>query len=864
MNIINKLTRKHMFTNRKRTMVTILGIIISVAMFTAVTTGTASVENYFQQMEMMHSGKWHVEYQNVTKDVVNKLAEDSNTEYLSLSKELGYSLFTDSTEEQRPYLHFTAMDAKGFDMMNIELVSGRLPKNESEILISKQMQKNSNKVYEIGDTLEVKLGERYKYNEAGEKTRLDQNNWYQTNEEGEANEQWEANGDSRSLVIVGIMEEPNFDYGPGFTVISGINVEAKATYCAKVFLNTVDGDLYQDVYALAKKLSISQVEYHNSLLKYYGVSVDASYNQMIDNLEIILIAIIMVGSISLIYNSFAISISERTKQFGMLSSVGTTKRQKMHAVLYEGFLCGCVSIPVGILAGLLGIGITFWAINPMFLNALDTDLPLEMVVSSKAIIIAAIVSAITIIISAYLPARRASKITAMEAIRQQKDIKISPRSLKTNRLNRRIFGLEGDLALKNLKRNKKRYRVIVFSLGISIVLFISVSAYTHYLTAAVGLSTENNSGDVNIGSLSYEEVHSILPALKNLETLSDITVMYNFLIDYELSDDDSKWYATKEWLEYPEKEDYNLDWRVTALDDEAFAKYAKVSQITIPENSDAIPAIVINRQRNTVQYTITDIVPMQIEPNTVLTAKAISGYGLVSLDSVDFNVIGTTDECPLGVQYDSTTGMVQVIIPENRISDLAKVKGEINKDIAYCRISGNTSAPEKITQQIEEIMDAQIPTNEAYIINSANEAIRSGQMVTVFNIFAYGFIILISMISIANMCNTISTSFAVRRSEFAVLKSVGMTPGAFKKMIVFESLLYGLKALILGLPIGMLFNYLIYKSVRDNFSTDYAIPYMTYAVVVISVFVVVGVAMIYSTSKTRKDNIIDGLKSEII
>jgi putative ABC transport system permease protein len=845
-------------------MVTILGIIISVAMFTAVTTGTASVMNFFQKIEMEDSGYWHVEYKDVTKDVADKIAKDSNTEYLSLSQELGYSLFSNSAAEQRPYLYIMAMDTKGFDMMNIELASGRLPENENEILISKPIQKNSSKAYEIGDTFEVDLGQRFQYNDAGEKTKLDQNNWYQTDENGEANETWETNGDHRSLTIVGIMEEPKFDYGPGFTVISGITKEPGATYSAKVFLDTVDKDYYKDADALAQKLSISQVEYHSSLLKYYGVSADDSYNAMIENLEIILIAIIMVGSISLIYNSFAISISERTKQFGMLSSVGTTKRQKMHAVLYEGFLCGCVSIPVGILAGLLGIGITFWAINPLFQNAFGIDLPLEMVISSEAIIIAAIVSAITIIISAYLPARRASKITAMEAIRQQKDIKVSPRSLKTNRFNRQIFGLEGDLALKNLKRNKKRYRVIVFSLGISIVLFISVSAYTHYLTAAVELTNENNTGDVFIGNISYEEVETVLPSLKSLDTLSDITVMYNFLVDYQLSDDDSKWYATKEWLDMPEKEDYNLDWKVTALEDSAFVQYADHNQIIIPENSKAIPAIIINRQRDAIQYTITDFVPMQIEPNTELTVKAISYDGALNKDTINFNVVATTDQLPLGMSYDTSSNPIQVIIPASRMKELPRAQEDADNIVAYTRISCNTNAPEKITAQIQEILDREVPLNDAHIYNNADEVIRSKQMVTVFNIFAYGFIVLISLISIANMCNTISTSFAVRRSEFAVLKSVGMTPGAFKKMIVFESLLYGIKALVFGLPLGMVFNYLIYKSVSDNFTTNYAIPYMTYAVAVISVFAVVGVAMIYSTSKTRKDNIIDGLKSEII
>ncbi len=852
-----------MFTNRKRTLVTILGIIISVAMFTAVTTGKESVMNFFQMLEMESSGYWHVEYQNVTKEQSEQIAQDKNAKNLSLSKELGYSLFTDSNDQDRPYLYFKALDANGFDMMNVELESGRLPENGNEILISKRIQKYSNKSYEIGDSLDVELGQRYVYKEDGEKISLNQNYWLDTNDEGEVIEQWESNGIKRSMTIVGIMEEPNFDYGIGLTVISGLD-ENSTSYSAKVFLEKVDNDIYQDAANMVKELSLEEVGFNSGLLKYYGVSVDDSYNRMFVNIEIILIIIIMIGSISLIYNSFAISISERTKQFGMLSSVGTTKRQKMYAVLYEGFLCGCISIPIGILAGLFGIGVTFWAINPMFKNVFEISTSLEMVISEKAIIIAAIVSAITILISAYLPARRASRISPMEAIRQQKDIKVSPRSIRTSKWNRKIFGLEGDLALKNLKRNKKRYRVIVFSLGISIVLFISVSAYTHYLSAAVKLTSDTNVTDVEIRNLSYEEVQTVLPSIRNLDSLSDISVLYKFFVDYELSEDDSMLYATKEWIELPEKNNIQLDWRITALDDDAFAQYLQESQIQLSENSDAIPAIIVNRQRDAEQYTITDFIPMKIKSDTLLTVNAQTYDGAVTKATVDFHVIGVTERPPLGINYVASYDMVTVIIPEARMQELSRLQENAGSLVAYSIITSNTSASEKVSDQIAEILDREIPKHQAFITNRAANAIRSEQMMTLFNIFAYGFIVLISLISVANICNTIATSFAVRRSEFAVLKSVGMTPGAFKKMIVFESLLYGIKALTFGLPLGMVFNYLIYKSVSNNFSTDYAIPYMTYAVAVISVFLVVGIAMMYSTTKTRKDNIIDGLKSEII
>jgi len=143
------------------------------------------------------------------------------------------------------------------------------------------------------------------------------------------------------------------------------------------------------------------------------------------------------------------------------------------------------------------------------------------------------------------------------------------------------------------------------------------------------------------------------------------------------------------------------------------------------------------------------------------------------------------------------------------------------------------------------------------------EIIRNNQITTVFSVFAYGFITLISLICIANLFNTISTSFALRRREFAMLKSIGMTPEVFRRMIRMESLMYGIKACIFGLPISIAMTLWIKKAVSYNFDKYYAFPYMTYIVGILAVFGVVGIAMLYSSRKIRKENIVDGLKTEI-
>lgn len=879
-NIMNKLTLKHMMTNKKRTLVTMLGIIISVAMFTAVTTGVTSVMNFFQRMEMEDSGYWHVGYNNISQDAAKQLESEGNTKNIALFSDLGYAKFPQSQNEDRPYVYVTAMDDTAFDMMNVKLIEGRLPENENEIIIQKPMQKTMKQPYQIGDTIHVQYGIRYTETE-GIRTELTQDTWYQSGKyEDQEKESFEETSNHHEYTIVGIMERPGFESyaASGYTMLTRLNPDTVTRLDAKLYLKHVKRNIF-DVYKEKEtELDAENTVFNYSALMYYGVSRTDTFNRMMLGMAGILIAIIMVGAVSLIYNSFAISISERSRQFGMLSSIGTTKGQQMHAVLFEGFVSGCVSIPVGILSGILGIDITFRLLGPMLKNTFEIDQTFETIVSVTGIIISVIVSIITILISAYIPSRKAAKITAMEAIRQQKDIKVSPKEVKTSRLTRKMFGFEGELAMKGLKRNRKRYRAIVFSLGISIVLFISVNAYTYYLSKAVATTNESNEGDVTVGSFLKEEVNILLPKLSELNSLSELTVNGYVPLQLNLVQNDVQSVITKELKDYLEQNYYeasDIRFETMVIDDAAYEKLLKDSNSTAMENTaqDQIPVIISNQMREYHGYSMKDLIPVKVKCGQTMDVQVME-YDRESQTDIPKQQLtlvteAVTTKLPLGMSVMTTGNYVQLIISESNAEKLMEVSGS-DQTLSY-RIIGNTNNPQGVNKEIETVINTELSNNNGnssssdfYISNRAEDAIRSKQLITIFNVFAYGFITLISLISIANMCNTISTSFAVRRREFAMLKSVGMTPGKFQNMIVFESILYGLKALLVGLPVGAVFNFLIYKTVSGNFDSKYAFPYQTYLIAIVSVFVVVFVAMLYSTAKTRKDNIIDGLKSEVI
>lgn len=882
-----------MLKNKKRTLMTMLGIIISVAMITAVSTAAVSFMDFLQRDTLEDTGYWHVRYNQVTKEQYDKLAADPNTEDIFYRKPLGFALYADPSKNSTPYLYLDGYSKEAFDAMNITLLEGRLPENDREIVIPKHFLNNNDFSYQVGDVLTLELGERLHEN-GGEMESLSQNVPLQRDEEGNISEQYQVTKEPKQYTIVGIMARPSYEryYSSAYSILTYLDQEQLASDPASlldafVSVTKISNSIYHDGASLAASIGLdeSNVEFNDDVLRYYGVSrYFDSFNVMVNGLASILITIIMIGSVSLIYNSFAISLSERSKQFGMLSSVGVTKKQKQNAVFFEAFSLGVMSIPIGIIAGLVGMWITFYFINPIFMNAFDIEIPLKLVVSYPSILVAIFFSSITIWISAYIPARKASKISAIDAIRQSSDIKISSKQLKTSRIHSAVFGLPGSLAIKNMKRNRKRYRSLVFSLFISFVLFTSVGSYVNYASQGLQMGVEQDNYDVQVGNINNNNAGNILSDIKQLEEVTHATLLTYPNVYYTWDMKDALPYLTEEYKqdiftqmgvsenEYDDSllESYTPSIGHRFLDDEAFREYAKKIGINAEEyiNSNKLKGILINRVRTQTGYSINEVTPFTLKAGDTITPSN-QIYDEASFEFVPVvepertAVIGfVTTKVPDHIGSSYVSSGATLLFPLSSLDlflgDGLDTTGEnlrLNNDILL-----TTTSPEKIDSLLNDILENY--NSKAYVYNRSEEALRSSQLIFVFQVFAYGFIILISLICMANLCNTISTSFALRRREFAMLKSAGMTPKAFHQMIRLESMLYGIKALAYGIPISMLINYYIKMTVATNFGGNFSFPLGTYLFGIFAVFAVVFVAMVYSSAKIRHETIIDGLKSD--
>ncbi|NLX70189.1 MAG: FtsX-like permease family protein, partial [Clostridiales bacterium] len=476
MNVINRVTLAVLKRSRPRTIVTIIGIILSTAMITAVTTFISSFQNFMINYTKADTGDWHVAVYNADADTVKSIANNLEVQETAVIGEVGYALLEEGLNEYKPYLYVIGFNEKAFEMLSVHLKSGRLPENENEVLVPYHVFTNGGVEYKIGDTIELDVG--YRVSEDG--AVLGQKDQYTRRDSG-VSEKLVTTG-TRKYKVVGICERPSMAIegfsAPGYTLITVFDDnDLSIKEAVDVYIKLNNPRKAYDAYDILgmDELRYEDYKFNKELLRFMGISQNTSYLTVLYSLGAILIALIMAGSVSFIYNSFSISISQRTKYFGLLSSMGATSQQIRRSVFFEAFVLAAIGIPVGVLSGIAGIGITLHLLRDLFASiiTLGAHISMTLSVSTLSVIAAVALAIVTIIISAYIPAWRSSKISPIDAIRQTIDIKLTTRQVRTWKLVRKLFGMEGDLALKNLKRSRKRYRSTVISLFMSIVLFVS-------------------------------------------------------------------------------------------------------------------------------------------------------------------------------------------------------------------------------------------------------------------------------------------------------------------------------------------------------------------------------------------------------
>lgn len=871
MNIMNKVTLKGLIKNKTRTIVTIIGVILSASMITAVTTFISSLQNYILDYTIADKGDWHGVLYNIDTEGHSSLMENDSLEKVALTHLKGFAMLDGSLNTYKPYLRLLEIDDTAFDTLPIRLVSGRLPQADDEILISEHIETNGGVQFNLGDKLTLDIGDRV----LDDGTVVTDMKDYYIGENNEIIESLDVK-ESRTFTVVGISKRLAFEFenysNPGYTIISRMNLDDMDNRKLNAYVKAMrPRQVLSLIENLASELDTEEFDYNSELLRYMGISPNSGYNKVLYSLGAILIALIMVGSISLIYNSFSISLSERVKQFGLLSSAGATAVQRRNSIFFESIVIAVIGIPLGVLAGIAGIGTTLYILRNQLITFLPADynITLSLSVSPPAIISAVWLALITILISAYIPARRSKRISAMDAIRQTIDIKLTSKSVKTSKLTRKLFGLEGDIALKNLKRNRRRYRSTVISLFISVVLFVSASAFGMYLKDSVDNVYEDTDYDFVFSRYRNDmaEVEDIDRAIyKEVLELDDIkqgslTKVFNLstTIDKEYIASDH-YNRMVQYSDGNDMDELSVEVNIYSVDHDTFLEY--LDEVGIKESnildSDRKSAIIIDNQHyyNPIEnrFNNTNIIKDKSLDSLVIEYSDKDG----ETKEIDVDIAAYADLAPFGVEDYSYWNSLIMILDEKQLDTSFSVL----KDQWYVeKMLFAANDPMKTIIKAENIIKAG-GVLSINVQNIADQIQSSRNIITIITVFAYGFIVLISLITIANVFNTISTNVNLRRREFAMLKSVGMTNSSFNKMLNYECIFYGLKALLYGLPASIGVTYLIYKSIENGVEMGFYLPYKSILVSILSVFIVVFISMMYSMSKIREENIMDGIRNE--
>src|SRR5215207_1145720 len=519
MNILTTYTLKYLRLNRKRTAVTILGVILSAALICGVFLLGVSFQKVMIDHEIFMWGNWHAQFHAVPYEKAKYITDNSAVQTAMLSASLG-SATDGSHNTVRPYLYVTAYDALSFQNHSIQLISGRFPQNADELLISPVMIRDSGLSLKPGSILQLAFGQR-NFPDYDGRVKAWGGEEFVALQDGETF----TSSVSKTYTVVGVMAPLPDETGmpaafPALTYLDPAQLAA-ADKVDIAILARDPRSISISAPEMAKSAGLEvnagpdgqpakkSISYNEELLPWLGASGRSNYVRSSLLIMAVLIALIVCGSTLLIYNAFAISIRERKKQFGMFASVGATSAQIRRIVLTEAGVIAAIGIPLGILGAIAGVGILLKLTQGIVSQLiLDAEQGMPLVVSPLVIGLAVLFSVATILLSAWIPARRAARVSPIDAIRQSGEIQEGkPLNLRTSPLIRRVFGFEGELALKSLTRDRKRYRTTVLSLMISIILFVAFNALRLYTDTTTRLAVQSMNYDLQI-DLDYRQSHA--------------------------------------------------------------------------------------------------------------------------------------------------------------------------------------------------------------------------------------------------------------------------------------------------------------------------------------------------------------------
>lgn len=869
MNLYYSLTLRYLKQNKKRTIVTIIGIILSTSLICGIGNMVESAIDYQTREAIADMGNYHAMFHNMKKDNVGIITNSAGLSKSFVTSNLGYSKLNN---KKKNLVEVKEYDKTAFESYEAKLKEGKFPTNNKEIVISESAIPLINK--KVGENITLDIGKRLS---ADGKNLDDPIVW---------DHETIVNKKSKDFKIVGIMNKSRWDIGND--VVSAItyldlNSKSKNDRLKVGVSANKPKEIYKISESIAKNLGLKEkvfdsnnldekknhngVNYKNlsfnePLLRLKGASAYANIDKTISIAIFIVIALVVICTIATVYNSFSISISERKKQFGVLNSIGATKNQVMKLVFIEAIIVSLIGIPVGLIIGTFAIDLVLKLIQVSFNNSQIGDMNLRLVYNPYVIVLSALIVLFTIFVSAIFPAVKSAKTSPLECIRNSSNLKLG--KVKNSKLIKLLFKTEGVLAYKNLRRNKKKFRITLFSLIISVVIFISFSGFLALFEKSIELKIGRMTYDIRVWKSGLKDNNNIIEELNKINGIKRTSVANDYGVGIDVNENDINKKYKKIIDDFFSKKnknnevvyDFNMEQNTFQFISDKDINTLKLKNGNFDKKTAIKENGIIIRNKS-----------LYIEPGKAYdisltnykVGDTIDAYKMYRdkkdkeiIEPIKLKVLATTDDLPIGSKGSRYMGIDFITY------------NEVGKKLGYEISDGNvyiySDKKENTRKAVKEI-------GKKYgydVRDEVEEALKIETSISVMKIFVYGFIFIISLVSVINIVNTISTSINLRKREFAIIKSIGTTPSGFNRIIYFESLLYGVLALVYGVPIAIGIDVIMNKTIRDVVESGMILPWKAVLVCVLGIFAVTFIASYIPMKKLNKESIIENIRQDSI
>mgnify|MGYP000873390535 FL=1 len=954
------LSWKNLMLNKNRTITTLVMIIITVATFAGISIMYESAIKGLEKTFKETKGDYSISVENIDKNYDKNLLKDKNTEkvmeYYTISKALSrgkiqediakekgkeyfdthsneeiqaeiqkamsklkpskwyiqkYELNKDGEDYSKqqeeakqfeeailnPYFGVDILGANKEDLKgyNFRLIDGRLPENENEIVLQKA-SKTARYTFNIGTTITMN-GKEYKI-------------------VGYVNNVFDSNDSEVNIGIVKIATEE--EKKEAVSKIFGIYIKDKGEKVkdtAEEISKTLKEDSKNGSIKMAVNKSLLRLQ--NANLQGYESSTD----NVIATLEMmrnVLIVIVAVSGIIIMYNSFNLSLVERRKQYGILKSLGIKNSSLYVMILFEALVLSVAGIVIGYICGMIGDYLVVGYINDTLVNMIksmgvENELQMSLIYTTNihAFYLVAISTGVTVVLAAMIPAIKSTRISPIENIRGKDDYVVNTKKVKTSNISKKLFGIEFDLARKNMKRAKKRFRVATLSLAIAFILIFVIGTLGAQINGQISLlEAQTNSlfRNGNIAEITHINIVDKDGSVNNRKKSNvkysekDVQEIIKFGIEDYAKQIESKdslkinravLSTALEYLEKIDKDeellktvtDNYLKNRFNSIDDSSRQKAKKQISIQFATNkvySDKDKFGLNEIKDNEIYLSNVEI----LEENGTLVEKPI--FDESKIIGKEIEIYGNKlkiAKAPVNSELTlraSTGGSIflQAYVNEKTFANI------VRNDERGPNFRGFYQSDLKGDKKIEDIMKKQQQENlekeydfgkvqmftETIITPSGVIGIIKG-MITIFQLLLYGFLILVILMSVVNIFTTITINILLRSRELAILKSVGMSDKQFDKMLRGENYIACLRSIIFGIVVSLLLLFATKVIIdKGNVNIDFrfiadmlgSINYIALAISIILVYGITFVSTFFAKKSIKSQDIVEVIRRDNI